>query len=125
MKESSICYLYAELTKESEDLKVKEDINGIVHIKGIVKFEVRSEEEFQLLLQRCDSNRNKRCTAFNQLSSRSHTIVEFEFSKRDSLSKFTLVDLAGSEKFSEEQLEVKDHKIESKFINQSLTHLGR
>ena len=82
-------------------------------------------EEFMLILSKGEANRSKRNTALNECSSRSHTLVELTFLSLEGSPKITLVDLAGSERFTDDQLRNKSHQIESKNINQSLTHLGR
>ena len=109
----------------SDELKVKEDQNGRVHIEGITEYSLDCYEEFLLLLARAESNRFKRNTALNESSSRSHTILEVSCTLNGKVSKLQLCDLAGSEKFTDGQLKNKGHMIETRNINQSLTHLGR
>lgn len=108
-----------------QDLKINEDQKGEVHIEGVTEIIVTCYEEFMLLLSKGEANRSKRNTALNECSSRSHTMVELTFIDLKSSPKLTLVDLAGSERFTDDQLRNKNHQIESKCINQSLTHLGR
>ncbi len=78
-----------------------------------------------LLLARAEANRFKRNTALNESSSRSHTILEISSTFKNKASKLQLCDLAGSERFTEGQLKNKGHMIETRNINQSLSHLGR
>lgn len=104
---------------------MKEDGNGRVHIEGMTEILVGSYEEFMYLLSMGEANRQKRNTALNECSSRSHTLVEVSLVDADGCPKMTLVDLAGSERFTADQLRDKGHQIENRSINQSLTHLGR
>lgn len=113
------------MTQIGEDLKLNEDNKGEVHIEGITEIILSRYEEFMLLLSKGESHRAKRSTALNEFSSRSHTFVELRLCKGENSSRLTLVDLAGSEQFTDDQLRNKTHQIESKYINQSLTHLGR
>lgn len=78
-----------------------------------------------LLLSKGEAHRAKRLTALNECSSRSHTFVEIRLCNKEISPRLTLVDLAGSERFTDDQLKNKNHQLESKNINQSLTHLGR
>ncbi len=109
----------------SDELKIKEDQNGRVHIEGITEYNLECYEEFLLLLAKAEANRIKRNTALNESSSRSHTILEISSTFKDMVSKLQMCDLAGSEKFTDGQLKNKGHMIETRNINQSLSHLGR
>lgn len=96
-----------------------------MHIEGITEIIISCYEEFMFLLAKGEANRQKRNTALNECSSRSHTLVEITLVDYTNSPKLTLVDLAGSERFTDDQLRNKSHQIESRNINQSLTHLGR
>lgn len=113
----------------SDDLQLKDDRSGQVHIEGITELAIQDLEEFDLLLQLGEMNRFKRNTALNECSSRSHTILEVRITNQDSSdtghARLMLCDLAGSEKFTDDQLRNKMHQIETRNINQSLSHLGR
>lgn len=121
------------ITKTRDDLKVKEDGNGRCHIENLTEYSVRSYDEFNFWLNRGANNKLKRKTVFNNQSSRSHTILELCLLQTHNNAQnaptrenvFTFCDLAGSERFSDDQLLTKSHKLETKNINLSLTHLGR
>jgi len=116
--------------QEPESLELHE-VNRRVVAKGASVHSVLGPERAQELMAVGNANRQTAETRMNEVSSRSHSIVQFTVSqlheavdRRDTECTVTLVDLAGSERqgkteSSGVQLE------EAKKINQSLLVLGR
>ncbi len=114
------------ITKLSDELKLKEDGQGNVLLDGLSELPVNSFVDFVLLLGKGEMNRCKRNTAFNEKSSRSHTIVEIIIWKEGQmLSKLTMCDLAGNERYSGNQVKDAAYFAELRTINLSLTTLGK
>ncbi|CAN0121073.1 unnamed protein product, partial [Discosporangium mesarthrocarpum] len=99
------------LSPTTRPLKVNEDPGrGVVLVAGLTEKEVCSSEEVLDLLRQGNANRKTEATQANQVSSRSHAVLQVMVScsrtdqatgdcvKRE--SKLSLIDLAGSERAS-------------------------
>lgn len=110
----------------SEDMKLKEDLSGRIVVEGITDMHIETRADLAMLLARGELNRYKRWTAFNESSSRSHSIVELTLYEADQpISVLTMCDLAGSERSSQDQIKDKAYFSELKHINMSLSTLGK
>ncbi|GIL60877.1 hypothetical protein Vafri_15714 [Volvox africanus] len=125
------------------NLKVREDSrSGLVLVEGLLEQVVITADQALELIARGDHNRKVSATAFNEDSSRSHTItriiVESGMSSpgpsdppassndravgRRTSACLSLIDLAGSE--SARAVVSKGQRMEGSFINRSLLTLG-
>ncbi|GLI66731.1 hypothetical protein VaNZ11_010672 [Volvox africanus] len=125
------------------NLKVREDSrSGLVMVEGLLEQVVITADQALELIARGDHNRKVSATAFNEDSSRSHTItriiVESGMSSpgpsdppassndravgRRTTACLSLIDLAGSE--SARAVVSKGQRMEGSFINRSLLTLG-
>ena len=111
------------------NLSVREDKELGIRIDGASEFYVGSEQEVFGILQTAQQNRAVAATKMNAGSSRSHSIVNFIITQKDTLTdsvrlgKLYLVDLAGSEKVGKTGAEGTVLE-EAKTINKSLSALG-
>jgi kinesin family protein 20 len=120
-------------------LKVKEDKNRHVFVKGLKESLVRNVAAGMKLLQQGMKNRQVGATLLNHDSSRSHSVLQIKLVSiprdvpRDELqanpdlirySKLSIVDLAGSERASRTQSQAKALR-EAANINLSLTTFHR
>ncbi|TNJ28953.1 Kinesin-6 [Giardia muris] len=115
-------------------LPVREGRDGTVFVEGLSSHLCRSMAELQHLLTIGESNKFFASTQMNQASSRSHVILDLRISvnarrtpshgSERLYSTFLFVDLAGSERQS--RTEATGRRLEeAKFINKSLTALGK
>ncbi|KAG2496425.1 hypothetical protein HYH03_005649 [Edaphochlamys debaryana] len=142
----SVMEIYNEVLNDLLDptranLKVREDArSGLVVVEGLLEQPVASAEQAMELIARGDHNRKVSATAFNEDSSRSHTITRIivesaaqaapaaEGGERPPKSRchtvavLSLIDLAGSE--SARAVVSKGQRMEGSFINRSLLTLG-
>ncbi|CAM9177760.1 unnamed protein product [Scytosiphon promiscuus] len=99
------------LSGSSKPLKINEDpAKGIVVVAGLVEMEVTSSDEVLDLLRQGNANRRTEATGANQVSSRSHAVLQVVVTrtlesglsggKSVRESKLSLIDLAGSERAS-------------------------
>ena len=103
-----------------------------VFVSGLSEFRVTSPEDVLTLLQAGTKTRALRSTEMNDVSSRSHAVlqlsVESERVGEDysviKRAKLSLVDLAGSEKMNTKLQMEKGHTNELTCINSSLSALG-
>jgi hypothetical protein len=118
---------------EPENLEILESTarNKKVFVKGLGVHPVLGPERVTELLARGNANRQTAETKMNEVSSRSHSIVQFTISqlhesvdRRDIESVVSLVDLAGSERQGKTESTGLQFE-EAKKINQSLLALGR
>ncbi|CAM9642672.1 unnamed protein product [Ectocarpus sp. 8 AP-2014] len=99
------------LSDSSKPLKINEDpAKGVVVVAGLAEMEVASSEEVLDLLRQGNANRRTEATGANQVSSRSHAVLQVVVTRtlenavsgnrsvRE--SKLSLIDLAGSERAS-------------------------
>ena len=117
-----------------EYLDLREDpIKGPV-IAGITEVEAKSSNEIMKLLHRGNSRRSQAATAANEVSSRSHAVLQVIVEARDrslghgvvdniKVGKLSLVDLAGSERAANTQNRGA-RLVEGANINRSLLALG-
>lgn len=102
-------------------------------LKGLVETETTSLEHVISLTKSAGRSRRTAKTSMNERSSRSHSIfrVRILASSPHSLKKLAgvlnVIDLAGSERAAKDAVIAKDETLlrEARFINQSLTTLGR
>ncbi|CAN0073739.1 unnamed protein product, partial [Phaeothamnion confervicola] len=123
--------------QRSRPLSVREDggSGGGIYVQSLSEFAVHTAAECLQLLRRGEEHRAIRETHMNQLSSRSHSILQLVLEQRRTeptgervlRSKFNLVDLAGSEKWDTKRSgQMEDARIsEMTSINVSLYTLGR
>ncbi|CUF07572.1 kinesin, putative, partial [Bodo saltans] len=117
--------------QEPESLEIHEDQNRKVFIRNASVHSVLSYERVMELLSLGNGNRQTAETKMNEMSSRSHSVVQFTVSqifdsleRRDIESVVSLVDLAGSERQGKTETTGQQFE-EAKKINQSLLMLGR
>ena len=129
--------IYNELIKDllqpdSGDLKLNEDPARGMVVQGITEFGADSADEILELLHRGNMHRAVEPTAANQVSSRSHAVLQItvEQSERTAhvtgnvrVGKLSMVDLAGSERASKTDNTGQRLK-EGANINRSLLALG-
>eukprot|EP00826_Nyctotherus_ovalis_P048488 TRINITY_DN5720_c0_g1_i2.p1 TRINITY_DN5720_c0_g1~~TRINITY_DN5720_c0_g1_i2.p1 ORF type:complete len:527 (+),score=128.48 TRINITY_DN5720_c0_g1_i2:451-2031(+) len=102
-------------------------------IKGLIEKEATNLEHVITLMKAAAKSRRTAKTSMNERSSRSHSIyrVRILVDNPHSLKKFAgmlnIIDLAGSERAAKDGIISKDETLlrEARFINQSLTTLGR
>tara|TARA_B100000795_G_scaffold89899_1_gene65422 strand:+ start:197 stop:1804 length:1608 start_codon:yes stop_codon:yes gene_type:complete len=120
------------LSPEGVDLKLNEDpVRGMV-VQGVTEFGASTADEILELLHRGNLHRTVEPTAANQVSSRSHAVLQvtIEQSERTAhvtgnvrIGKLSMVDLAGSERASKTDNKGARLK-EGANINRSLLALG-
>lgn len=116
--------------KKGQNLEVRQAADQI-WVEGARKETCNSYAAIQKQIDKGDSNRSVSGTAMNKTSSRSHTVVTIEFTKKTKMGDKTakthsiinLVDLAGSEKQSQSKA-TGDRLKEANAINKSLSALG-
>ena len=103
-----------------------------VFVSGLSEFRVTSAEDVMTLIEAGTRTRALRSTEMNDVSSRSHAVLQLSVESEkvgDDYSvirraKLSLVDLAGSEKMNTSTKMKKDHTNELTCINSSLSALG-
>lgn len=112
-------------------LKVHEDTaNSEIYVVGLSEYAVETLHDCLAILEQGDEVRASRETRMNDVSSRSHSIFQLVYERRQSngnviRSKLNLVDLAGSEKWALMDNLESGHVSELTNINSSLHTLGR
>ncbi len=124
--------LLADATGAEEYLDLREDpIKGPV-VAGITEVEAKSASEIMQLLHQGNSKRSQAATAANEVSSRSHAVLQVVVESRDrapgvvdniKVGKLSLIDLAGSERAANTQNRGA-RLVEGANINRSLLALG-
>ncbi|KAK2078107.1 hypothetical protein QBZ16_003975 [Prototheca wickerhamii] len=114
----SMMEIYNEVLNDLLDpartnLKLREDPKRGILVDGICEEAIVSTEHALQVIHRGNENRKTAATAFNEGSSRSHTILRL---------MLNLIDLAGSESARAELH--KTQRMEGSFINKSLLTLG-
>ncbi|XP_071831206.1 uncharacterized protein [Apostichopus japonicus] len=136
--EATFLEIYNEVIKDllGQDSSKKPEIHMVggkskeVEVTNIEKYSVTSEGQVADLLMKAAKNRAVASTAYNERSSRSHSIFRLKITGRNSITgdstsgTLNLVDLAGSERLPEAGYE-KERLKEMKNINQSLSNLGK
>lgn len=114
----------------SQNLHIREYIDGSIKIEGITEVDVSSPESTLGLMEAGNNSRATGSTAMNKTSSRSHAIFTIVLESRSrehpddyTVSKFNLVDLAGSERIKRTRAEG-DRLKEGIKINAGLLALG-
>jgi uncharacterized membrane protein YgcG len=120
------------LSDVEEYLDLREDpIKGPV-VASITEIEATSSQEIMSLLHQGNAKRSQAATAANEVSSRSHAVLQVVVENRDrapgtvaniKLGKLSLVDLAGSERAANTK-NVGARLVEGANINRSLLALG-
>ena len=80
-----------------ESLSLRQSLDG-VNVDGLLQKQVHSAEEGQHLLESAQKKRAVGGTLLNEVSSRSHMIIQLIVRSEDRIAKLNLVDLAGSER---------------------------
>jgi hypothetical protein len=104
-----------DLLSGKTNLNVRE--NGTFFIEDLESQRMTCQQVFNILAKK----RRVATTRMNDASSRSHIVLTIQVNQ----SKFNIIDLAGSEKLGKSDLTSKQNIDEAKFINQSLTCLGK
>ena len=122
-----------DLLSESEDyLDLREDPIAGPTVAGISQVDAKSSEEIMLLLQQGNARRTQQATEANEVSSRSHAVLQVLVECKDNapgkvakikVSKLSLVDLAGSERAANTKNSGM-RLVEGANINRSLLALG-
>jgi Kinesin motor domain len=115
---------------ESTNLSIRQDAVRGIFVEGAAEEYVGSAEELLSIVRIGDANRAVATTGMNDISSRSHSVIQITLEVRDTVtrslqvSKISLVDLAGSESVSRTGAEglVLD---EARTINKSLFNLAK
>ena len=120
------------LSETEEYLDLREDpIKGPV-VASITEIETTSSQEIMRLLHQGNAKRSQAATAANEVSSRSHAVLQVVVENRDrapgtvaniKVGKLSLVDLAGSERAANTK-NVGARLVEGANINRSLLALG-
>jgi kinesin family protein 18/19 len=120
------------LSEVEEYLDLREDpIKGPV-VASITEIEATSSSEVMQLLQQGNAKRSQAATAANEVSSRSHAVLQVVVESRDrtpgivaniKVGKLSLVDLAGSERAANTK-NIGARLVEGANINRSLLALG-
>lgn len=114
----------------NKDLKLRDDVSGLVRVLGCNEELVSSAEDVLNCLEKGNENRKANQTDMNEKSSRSHAIFRIVIESRKQsddpdqvvqISQLNLVDLAGSEKTGQAQ---GTRFKEVKYINLSLLSLS-
>jgi kinesin family protein 18/19 len=115
------------LTEESKHLMVVEDPTRGTHVPELSEFEVSNLSQVVELIVQGNSRRTMASTGANQLSTRSHAILQVTIEQVKGpevlSSKLSLIDLAGSERASSTENRGQ-RLVESTNINRSLLALG-
>ena len=122
-----------DLLSESEEyLDLREDPIAGPTVAGISQVDATSSDEIMVLLQQGNARRTQQATAANEVSSRSHAVLQVVVECKDNapgtvakikVSKLSLVDLAGSERAANTKNSGM-RLIEGANINRSLLALG-
>lgn len=95
------------LGDRNSNLDIREDSEKGVFVLGITEYSVNSEDEVMRYLKIGSKNRTMEATSANEVSSRSHAILQVSIeaksrtegnSQETNYSKLSLIDLAGSER---------------------------
>lgn len=137
----SMLEIYNEVVNDLLDpantnLRLREDPRRGVYVEGVTEERLTSSDHALLVVARGNEARKTSATAFNEGSSRSHTVIRVTIEAADrpeyadapggavgrTLSFLTMVDLAGSESAKAEVN--RSQRVEGSFINKSLLTLG-
>lgn len=137
----SMLEIYNEVVNDllnpvNTNLRLREDPRRGVVVDGVTEERLRSSEHALRVVAEGNENRKTSATAFNEGSSRSHTVIRLSIEANEraeysseadarvgrTLSYLTMVDLAGSESARAELN--RSHRVEGSYINKSLLTLG-
>ena len=124
------------LNPANTNLKLREDPRRGIYVEGVHEERLQSADHALHVVATGNEHRKTSATAFNEGSSRSHTIIRLSIEANDrpefatdpdarvgrTLSFLTMVDLAGSESAKAEIN--RSQRMEGSFINKSLLTLG-
>ncbi|KAJ3415073.1 Protein CBR-klp-13 [Chytridiales sp. JEL 0842] len=120
------------LSGKPDYLDVREDANGEVVVAGITQESAKSAEDVLGCLQKGNRNRTQEATGANEVSSRSHAVLQVFVGHRilnkkghhiERFGKLSMIDLAGSERAADTHNRGM-RMIEGASINRSLLALG-
>ncbi|KAL5032892.1 hypothetical protein BDV3_001418 [Batrachochytrium dendrobatidis] len=116
-------------TKSLQNLDLRENAKGNIIVSGHSSTLIRSVDDFEKLHQTALKNRSTAATNLNELSSRSHFIMQISINTtlengKTLMSKLHIIDLAGSED-NKRTGNVGARMVESGAINKSLFVLGQ
>ncbi|CAM9493011.1 unnamed protein product, partial [Discosporangium mesarthrocarpum] len=127
---------------QGASLQIREEApsggRGRVYVNGLSSFRVGGAEDVLRYIAMGAANRRVRATQYNEVSSRSHTVMQLTVESESTggseggggshvtyrQSKLSLVDLAGSEKMDTSTSISRVHFNELRCINRSLSALG-
>ncbi|OLL26214.1 Kinesin-like protein tea2 [Neolecta irregularis DAH-3] len=127
--------LLADPCSSSEEIKLREDRKRGVYATPLTEIQVSSADQIMAILERGQSSRRTAATTLNDLSSRSHAILNVLIESREAsigskrggmvtsglrTSVLSLIDLAGSERADKNE----ERRKEGAYINKSLLTLG-
>ncbi|KAH7623805.1 hypothetical protein Ndes2526B_g01051 [Nannochloris sp. 'desiccata'] len=124
------------LNPANTNLRLREDPKRGIYVEGVQEEQLRSADHALHVVATGNEHRKTSATAFNEGSSRSHTVIRLAIEANDrpefanepgdrvgrTLSYLTMVDLAGSESAKAEKNA--SQRMEGSFINKSLLTLG-
>jgi hypothetical protein len=124
------------LNPANTNLRLREDPKRGIYVEGVQEEQLRNSDHALHVVATGNENRKTSATAFNEGSSRSHTVIRLAIEANDrpefanepgdrvgrTLSYLTMVDLAGSESAKAEKNA--SQRMEGSFINKSLLTLG-
>ena len=124
------------LNPSNTNLKLRDHPKRGIYVEGVQEEQLRSAEHALHVVATGNEHRKTSATAFNEGSSRSHTVIRLAIEANDrpefatepvdrvgrTLSYLTMVDLAGSESAKAEVN--RSQRVEGSFINKSLLTLG-
>ena len=120
------------LVSNSDELELREDSQGNSVVCGATRLEIQSPAEMMKLLQAGNRRRTIEATMANEVSSRSHAILEVQVDRTSNIrsaekvvhtGRLFMIDLAGSERAAATQNNGQ-RMVEGQHINRSLLALG-
>lgn len=115
-------------TKFLKNLQIRQDSRKNFYVENISQVLVKTPKDVFKLIKQALQNRTAASTGMNEMSSRSHLILQMTINQIDerdmsaTVSKLNIVDLAGSERVKDSEVQGKN-LIEAANINKSLFHL--
>lgn len=109
-----------DLQNSRNELVLREDADGQVHVAGLTSVQVSSVEELHAALSAANRLRATAPTQSNPESSRSHAICTFRVGAGDSIGTLRVIDLAGNERHESVDEHTPERIAEMRDINWSL-----
>jgi kinesin family protein 2/24 len=109
-----------DLQNHREELVLREDGDGHVHVAGLTSVKVTTVEELHVVLQAANQLRATAPTQSNPESSRSHAICTFRIGAGENIGTLRVIDLAGCERHESVDEHTPERIAEMKDINWSL-----